>query len=79
MVWKKSFWIIRPLSFGHVATVALFLLCTGCVHTVPFTDAKNHIIPGSIATMETVTIGGISQSIWFRGVTQSNLALILLH
>lgn len=73
---------IKPTRFiliGRAATVALFLLCTGCVHTVPFTDAKNHIIPGSIATMETVTIGGISQSIWFRGVSQSNPALILLH
>ena len=79
LVWKKPFWIIRLLSFGHVATIALFLLCTGCVHTVPFTDAKNHIIPGSIATMETATIGGISQSIWFRGLSRSNPALILLH
>jgi len=29
--------------------------------------------------METVSIGGIPQSIWFRGVSQSNPALILLH
>lgn len=42
-------------------------------------DAKGRVIPGSIATMETVTLGGISQSIWFRGVSRSNPALILLH
>lgn len=29
--------------------------------------------------METVTIGDIPQSIWFRGVNTANPALILLH
>ena len=58
---------------------AMLLLSTGCVHTVPFRDAKGNVIPGSIARMESATIGGISQSIWFRGVSQSNPALILLH
>jgi proline iminopeptidase len=42
-------------------------------------DAAGHVIPGSIARMETAIIGGIPQSIWFRGVSLSNPALILLH
>lgn len=29
--------------------------------------------------METVTIGGVNQSVWFRGVSTANPALILLH
>lgn len=58
---------------------ALLLLLIGCAHTSPFTDAKGQVIPGSIATMEAITIGGISQSIWFRGIATQNPAIILLH
>lgn len=58
---------------------ALALLLVGCTHTAPFTDANGQVIPGSIATMETVTIGGTSQSIWFRGMSTRNPAIILLH
>lgn len=63
----------------RAAAIASLLLLTGCIHTVPFRDANGRLIPGSIAAMETVNIGGISQSIWFRGVSQSNPALVLLH
>jgi len=61
------------------AALGILLLIAGCVQTVPFTDAQGSIIPGSIAAMENVTIGGLSQSIWFRGIAQSNPALILSH
>jgi proline iminopeptidase len=37
------------------------------------------VIPSSIARMETPIIGGIAQSIWFRGEDRGNPALILLH
>ena len=57
----------------------LLLMITGCVHTVPFKDAAGRTLPGSIARMETVSIGGISQNIWLRGVSQSSPALIILH
>ena len=63
----------------HTAAAALLLLCSGCIHTVPFQDATGNAIPGSIASMETITIGGIPQSIWFRGISTSNPLLILLH
>src|SRR5688500_12156468 len=63
----------------RASVLLLLLLFTGCVHTVPLKDAAGHIIPGSIARMETAIIGGIPQSIWFRGVSVSNPALILLH
>jgi proline iminopeptidase len=72
----------KPVSFlftSRAAVLGLLLLIAGCIHTVPFKDATGQLIPGSIATMEAVTIGGISQSIWFRGLSQSNPALILLH
>ena len=63
----------------HIAIAVLLFLCSGCVHTVPFQGATGNVIPGSIASMETITIGGIPQSIWFRGISTSNPALILLH
>lgn len=63
----------------RATVLALLLLVAGCVQTMPFRGANGHVIPHSIATMETVTIGGIPQSIWFRGVSQSNPALIILH
>ena len=72
----------KPTGFVFIcraAAIASLLLLSGCVHTVPFRDANGRIIRGSIAAMEAVNIGGISQSIWFRGVSQSNLAFILLH
>lgn len=63
----------------RVTALTLLLLSTGCIHTVPFKDAAGRVIPGSIAAMEMVSIGGVEQSIWFRGVSRRNPALILLH
>lgn len=54
-------------------------MTSGCVHTRAFIDADGRVIPGSVATMETLTIGGVAQSIWFRGVSRTNPPLILLH
>ena len=64
-----------PVSFALI----LVFLATGCVHTLPFTDVNGRVIPASVATMESATIGGIPQSLWFRGVSRSDPALILLH
>ena len=71
--------VLDSAFLRHTVTAALLLMCAACVHTEPFRDTAGNIIPGSIARMETATIGGISQSIWFRGVSRSNPALILLH
>ncbi len=51
----------------------------GCARTRPFIDAQGKPLPGSIASMETAEIGGIEQSLWFRGIDASMPALILLH
>lgn len=64
-----------PLLVGLIELSVII----GCVRTKDFRDANGLIIPNSIATMETVTIGGISQSIWFRGIDTNKPALILLH
>ena len=63
------------LALGALLLVAVL----GCTYTRPFKDARGNVIPGSIATMESVTIGGVSQSIRFRGMDTENPAVILLH
>lgn len=67
-------------SRGFILKVILLLSLSGCcTFTSPFVDVDGHAIPGSIATMETVSIGGIPQNIWFRGVDVQKPAIILLH
>lgn len=67
------------LGRSFVLGIALLLLVTGCTYTRPFTDSNGYVVPGSVATMETVSIGGISQNIWFRGEDARKPAVILLH
>lgn len=65
---------------AFILRVALLLSLSGChTFTSPFVDVDGRVIPGSVATMETVNIGGIAQSIWFRGVDTQKPAIILLH
>lgn len=63
-----------------ILTVFLtILLLYGCVHTAPFRDGQGRIVPGSVALMETVFIGGIPQQLWYRGIDTGNPALLILH
>ena len=80
----RSFQSLPNLSIPRLC-VALCLCTgvvggfTGCIHTEPFRDHDGHILPGSIAPMEMVPIGGTPQSLWIRGEDAGNPALILLH
>ena len=67
-----------PLAGG---IVALCLFTTiGCgVHTSPFKDSRGRTIPGSVATMSDVVIGGVEQRLWFRAADAANPAVIVLH
>ncbi len=60
------------------AFVTVLSLC-GCTHTAPFQDGQGRLLPGSIAVMETVAVGGIPQQVWFRGTDTHNPALLILH
>ncbi len=62
-----------------VLAAAWLLFAAACTGTRPFTDADGRVVPGSIATMEQVPIGGIRQSLWFRGADARRPAIVLLH
>jgi proline iminopeptidase len=81
---SNAFWrtfFLRFLIVLGVLIVGLALLLgfTLPIHTQPFRDARGTVLPGSIAVMEKVTIGGLQQMLWFRGVSAEKPALILLH
>jgi proline iminopeptidase len=70
----------RTRAVPIVARIAVFaLLVSGCTFTRPFTDAAGRVLPESIASMEMLAIGGVRQSVWFRGRDRRAPALILLH
>jgi pimeloyl-ACP methyl ester carboxylesterase len=47
--------------------------------TPPITDAAGNELPGSIAVIETVTLGGVEQTITIRGADTTNPVLLFLH
>lgn len=47
--------------------------------TPALTDECGRTLPGSVAAMETVTIGGLPQRLWFRGSSREDPALAFLH
>jgi pimeloyl-ACP methyl ester carboxylesterase len=62
------------------AAASALLLSIGCgIHTDPFTDVHGRPVPGSIAMMTDVTIGGTTQRLWIRGMDTGKPALILIH
>src|SRR5688500_1667599 len=69
---------VRRLARGS-RLAALTLASCACTWTRPFTDGAGRVVPGSIAAMETVTLGGVEQSVWLRGRDVRAPVIILLH
>jgi pimeloyl-ACP methyl ester carboxylesterase len=59
--------------------IALCSAALACAHTEPFRDANGDVVPGSIASMETIALGGVEQALLIRGRSTANPVLILLH
>lgn len=47
--------------------------------TVPFVDALGKPVPGSIACLERVMLGGVAQGLLIRGLSVANPVLLYLH
>ena len=47
--------------------------------TPPITDAAGIEIPGSIAVIETVTLGGVEQTVTIRGADTTKPVILFLH
>ena len=62
---------------GGALCLALLARCT--VSTPPFTDASGRVLAGSVARMEKIELGGVVQTVWFRGRDVEAPALVLLH
>jgi proline iminopeptidase len=69
----------RPRAIARVCLAAGLLASSACTRTRPFVDERGRVVPGSIATMEMVRLGGMGQSVWFRGRDVTAPPLILLH
>ena len=67
------------MSRAFLLSIFSLLASACCTYTRPFRAPDGTILPGSIATMEYATIGGMPQHLWFRGRDRNAPALILLH
>jgi pimeloyl-ACP methyl ester carboxylesterase len=65
------------LAVLKVATLAAVLLLPS--GTPPIRDAGGQIVPGSVAVLEKVEIGGIQQWVLIRGQDMANPILLYLH
>lgn len=71
--------VVNILRTPGAWAAVLVCLLSACTSTRPFKDAHGRLLPGSIATMEKIELGGLPQSVWFRGRSVEAPALILLH
>jgi pimeloyl-ACP methyl ester carboxylesterase len=78
---RRTLWIVGTIIVLIVAYLlyAFVLKPQPEAFTPPITDAAGDETPGSIAVIETVTLGGAEQTITIRGVDIANPVLLLLH
>ena len=76
IAWKAL--AVLALVIGLLAVAAVFLLGVSA-STPPHRDASGNVVPGSIAVLEKVELGGLEQWITIRGVDVTNPVLLWLH
>jgi pimeloyl-ACP methyl ester carboxylesterase len=66
------------LTFALLAALAL-RAWRRPARTAPITDADGRVVPGSVATLERVTLGGVEQALLVRSLDPRNPVLLYLH
>jgi len=64
---------------GLITILTLPLLVLGCAKTPAFRDEAGRILPGSVARMQYVELGGSRQWICVRGESVDKPLLLILH
>ncbi len=62
-----------------LVSLTIIYLEIGSGRTEPFKDSSGEVIPGSIAALEKVELGGMEQWILIRGENEDNPVLLWLH
>ena len=77
---KKKYLLVGLLVTAVVLiAVAVFWKQPAEAYTPPITDAEGVEIPGSIAVIETVSLGSVEQSVTIRGADTTKHVLLFLH
>jgi pimeloyl-ACP methyl ester carboxylesterase len=77
---SRRSWRLQAAAAGGLALLALVavLLSQASAYTPPIVDATGRVAPGSIATLERVTLGGAPQWISIRGTSTHQPVLLWL-
>jgi len=78
---KKKWYLIVGLLVAVVviAAAVIFLRKPPEAYTPPITGAEGVTLPGSIAVIETVILGGVEQTVTIRGADITKPVLLFLH
>src|ERR1700682_253684 len=71
--------IARGLRWAAWMALALAAICAGAIAVNALTHDRTPSIPGGIASLEKVTLGGVEQSLLIRGRHADSPALLVLH
>jgi pimeloyl-ACP methyl ester carboxylesterase len=71
--------VIVGLALGAALGAALLALLLRPASTAPITDSDGRPVPGSVAALETVRLGGVEQHLLIRGWSTKNPVLLYLH
>lgn len=74
---KRIYWIALAIILIAISSLTVIILRPA--HTPSFTDANGNEIPKSIASIETIKLGGVEQTITIRGENISKPVLLILH
>ncbi len=70
---------MRVLAIASIATLVAVLAWSRRGTTAPIRDPSDKTLPGSVASLERVMLGGVEQGLLIRGLSVANPVLLYLH